>query len=544
MMDAVLTGVHRVHLCVDPLEEPSVVNQRRRGRPPGLVSDTSPTDSPLLHADVRAGWLLRSWRLHLLPHSNARSFAATLTRIGPSADASRVSRWETGRLPAPFAVIAAYEEALDLPRGALVALAMVMRKLSHPRGDLSQILDSRHVTPARFQTALDLAVDGAPHGGDWLDIASFVATHPDQAILPTSVWRDLLGRLLHELSLSVGAAYATRSQAALLLTLHERARHALVASVGEHVTGNRSLVVADAIALLQQVEDPRAGDLVIRLLDHPDAATRNGAIYATAAKLSRGHFQPAQLAGLERTVVGLARRHGLDTGGLFGRLADIVEVLPVDSRERVRRAAPHVVPRSPLSAPAEQARSFLPRMARSVARPHGEDEEPMLERLVEEALAHKVAERRFQAALGIALSPYRRRVARGAADLLSEQLEGDLVLAERALVLLTLVATESERGLLRSIAEDGSSPFQAGALLALAHIPPSGVPAEADLRALKAPAAADEQVLRSSIYYAGMVGDATLKGLAEDSGAPEWARAAARWWLREGPAIHEQPPVV
>ena len=62
-----------------------------------------------IDADIRAGWLLRSWRLALAPESNARSFAATLTMLGRSADASRVSRWETGRLSAPFDVIAAYE---------------------------------------------------------------------------------------------------------------------------------------------------------------------------------------------------------------------------------------------------------------------------------------------------------------------------------------------------------------------------------------------------------------------------------------------------
>lgn len=525
-----------------------VANPRRRGRPPGQVSDTSPSDSPVLAADVRTGWLLRSWRLRLAPESNARSFAERLACLGRSADASRVSRWETGRLPVPFDIIAAYEEALDLPHGCLVALAMVTRKIARPRGDLSGVLDPRHVSAERFQVALDVAVDGRPGGGDWLDIGSFVATHPHRVILPTSVWRRLVQRLVHELTFSVGAAYATRSQAALLLTLHDIARIALVTAVGEHVTGSPALVVADAIALLEQIEDRRAGDLLIRLLEHPQEATRNGAIFAAAAKVSHGQFDTDQLAALERTLIALARRHGLDSGGLFGRIADIVEVLPPDAAERVRRAAPQVpAMRPPAPTAPTPPRSSVVRLARRVARADGEPEEPMLERLVEEALSHKAAERRFQAALSMALSPYRARVARGAAsalrDLLRHDPPPDPYLAERLVMLLTLVATPAEHELMRTLAEERSGPHVPGALLALAHIPPSDVPGRVDLWALTSPGAADQAALRASLYYAGMTGDRLLEEVQHDHRHPEWVRVAASWWLHEGPAIHEHPPI-
>ena len=520
-------------------------DQRRRGRPPGLVADPTPSDSPELDADVRAGWLLRSWRLALAPESNARSFAATLTMLGRSADASRVSRWETGRLVAPFDVIAAYEEALGVPRGALVALTILTRKLSHPRGDLAEVLDPRHVDVHRYQVALDVAVDDHPSGGDWLDIASFVATHPEQAVLPTSVWRQLAGRLVHELGIAVGAAYATRSQAALLLSLHERARHAIVVAVGERVTENDSRIVSDAISLLQQMSDRRAGNLVIRLLGDPEEATRNAAIWAAAAKLSRGHFDADQLADLERSVVALARRHGLDTGGLFGRLSDLLEVLPPEIAERVRRAAPHLPAQAARpTTPTTRPRSLVAGMARSIARPEGQPEEPMLERLVEEVLTHKVAERRFQAALSITLSPYRARVARGAARLLREGSPSDPVLAERVLVLLTAVATDAERETMRAFAEDPSSPHHLGALVALAHIPPSGVRVPVDLWPLRSPGEVEPETLRAAVYYAGMTGDPVLEQLVDDPGQEPWVRSAARWWLREGPAIHEQPPLV
>jgi hypothetical protein len=83
-----------------------------------------------------------------------------------------------------------------------------------------------------------------------------------------------------------------------------------------------------------------------------------------------------------------------------------------------------------------------------------------------------------------------------------------------------------------------------GALLTLAHIPPSGVPAGVDLWALASPGAADEATVRASIYNAGMTGDPVLKQVRDDLRHPEWARMAAAWWLREGPGIHEQPPIV
>ncbi|HSE09374.1 MAG TPA: hypothetical protein VLB29_11975 [Nocardioidaceae bacterium] len=522
-----------------------MANQRRRGRPPGLVTDLTPVDSLALDSDLRIGWLLRSWRLSLAPESNARSFAVTLTNVGRSADASRVSRWETGRLPVPFDLIAAYEEALGLPRGALVALAMTTRKLSRPSAELKDVLDPRHVDVHRFQEALDVALDGRPSGGDWLDIASYVATHADHTVLPTAVWRDLVGRLVHELGISVGAAYATRNQAALLLSLHHRAGREIVACVGQRVTGSESRIVADAILLLHHTEDPRAGDLVIRLLDHADEAIRNAAIFVAGAKLSSGHFDSDQLAALERTVVTLAHRRGLGVGGLFGGLTDLVELLPAEAADRVRRGAS--VPAGPRPRPpaqATQARVVFARVARAVARPDDQPEEPMLERLVEEVLTHKVAERRLQAALSIAMSPYRTQVAGGAARLLHDGPEVDSALQNRLVMLLTVVATEAERGLLRDLAEDRSSPHHRGALVALAHIPPSGVPEPVDLWPLDSPDEVDPETLRVAVYNAGMTGHPVLARLADDPRQEDWVRVAARWWLREGPAIHEPAPLL
>jgi len=168
----------------------------------------------------------------------------------------------------------------------------------------------------------------------------------------------------------------------------------------------------------------------------------------------------------------------------------------------------------------------------------------MLERLVEEVLSHKIAERRLQAALSIALSPFRARVARGAARLLVEGVPGEPVVEERLVVLLTAVATEAERETLRGFAEDPASPHHLGAFVALAHIPPSGVPTSVDLWPLRSPGELEPETVRAAVYYAGMTGDAVLEQLAHDPRQEPWVRTAAGWWLREGPAIHEQPPLL
>ncbi|MGH3332728.1 MAG: hypothetical protein ACRDPJ_15625, partial [Nocardioidaceae bacterium] len=188
--------------------------QQRRGRRPARVVDPTPTDGTKLDGDARIGWLLRSSRMHLLPDTSARSFAKTLVEVGCSADASRVSRWETGRIPAPVDVVAAYERALGLPPGGLVALTILTRKLADPDARAAMILETHNVSAARAEKALDAIVDGDPTGEDWLEFSSYVACHPEQLLLPVSLWRTMASRLVKELGLSLGTAYATRNEAA------------------------------------------------------------------------------------------------------------------------------------------------------------------------------------------------------------------------------------------------------------------------------------------------------------------------------------------
>ncbi|MGZ4495581.1 MAG: hypothetical protein ACXVWU_12830, partial [Nocardioides sp.] len=104
--------------------------QARRGRPPGPVTDLPAPEGYHHNPETRIGWLLRGWRLAKLPGSNARHFAELLNGRGVSADASRVSRWETGMFPAPIEVVEAYEDLLDLPAGGILGATTFQRRLA------------------------------------------------------------------------------------------------------------------------------------------------------------------------------------------------------------------------------------------------------------------------------------------------------------------------------------------------------------------------------------------------------------------------------
>lgn len=516
--------------------------QARRGRPPGRLIDPTPPDGTDFDGEIRAGWLLRSWRTHILPGSSTKHFARLLVREGCSADASRVSRWETGRIPAPLDVVAGYERVLDLGSGGLVALTIITRKLADPTASLATILETHRVSPARYERALDAIVDGRPSGEEWLEFASFVACHPERALLPVSLWLTVTTRLVHELALAVGTAYITRNEAALALGEHPRARQALVRSVGQYVTRSESLLAGDAIALLETIADRSAGDLVLDLLEEPPGATRSGAARSASVKLVRDQFDEAQLERLEGIVTRWVEEGALEPGEACTRTADLVAALPEDMSRRIGRTIQFAPRLAAVKEVVDPGR--IPAAATRLSPVVARVDDPMVVRLVEEALFHGHAERRFHASFCLTLSPFRGPVAAGAAEAIEGALFGsgdDAALVERLLVLMTFVATDAQRELLRRVAEGPQASLRPPALTALAHLP---FPAQGRPPALRGMmyglGRGEDSTVRSALYCAGMTGDPALDDVAGDDAAPPWVRRTADWWSREGPAIHEK----
>ncbi len=515
----------------------------RRGRPPGRVNDLPPPEGYSHHPETRVGWLLRGWRLERVPDSSARSFAELLRGQGVSADASRVSRWETGQLPAPVEVLTAYESVLRLAPGGMLGVTAFQRRVASG-GEPSGVGDPpERIRPRQLQRVLDVVVDGAPTGRDWLELGMTASSLGERLVLPRSVWARIAARLVSDVGRSVANAYVTRAECATLLTTHPSSRRALVLAVGEQVTTPGNFLLTDPMSILQEVDGAQANDLVLRLLEQPRPALRNAAAWAAATKVVRGHFGAEELTRLEQVLARIAAEQGLEDASGVSRLVDVAAVLPEESRTRILRARRGTGDQPPGRHPVEALdRAVLARVVAEVTRAAAGDD-PMARSLVGLALGHEQAERRFLAAFTLQVSHLRAQVAAACADQVTRHLAADTDLGTelvyRLLVVLSIVAGEPERGLLSGIAVGPDPRLQPLALTCLAHLPPptAALPGLADLVV-----GAGDDVARSALYCAGMTADPRLEDVVADDSVVDWRRHAATWWLRHGAAIHEPPP--
>ncbi|HSV40101.1 MAG TPA: hypothetical protein VLI04_15180 [Nocardioidaceae bacterium] len=293
-------------------------------------------------------------------------------------------------------------------------------------------------SPARLQHALDTVFDSEATGASWLDLATQVAAKPESVTLPGSVWRSLTVQLVRELPRSLDHAYLARAEAVNLLARHPVASPRLAEAITEYATrdSDEAVVAARVTALLQRYGARAAGST----------------------------------AGLHDAVHALAE-------------PDLARLLAFGAA--TERIEPE--PAQPLS------------WARRVIEGRGDSEDPILDRLVSEALFHSSYSHRFYAAFTLALSPSRTGVAAGAAA----QLESaPPFVAQRLADLLGFVCTEAERALVHRLVTHRSPDLSVAAL-----------------------------------HYAGLTADSALHAEAADPGLPESRRFLAQWWLAEGSAL-------
>lgn len=516
----------------------------RRGRPPAPVTDLPPPDGYTHNPETRIGWLLRGWRLVRLPGSNARKFADLLVERGVSADASRVSRWETGMVPAPIEVVEAYEDILGLPAGGLLGATTYQRRMASGRRDQPIGYGPDRVRAERVEQVLDVVHDGEPTGRDWFELGMTASTLREQLVLPRSVWRRITARLVTEVGRSVGNAYIARLEGAILFTGHPGASRALVHAIGEHVTSPDNLLLTDPMSLLQEIEAPQANDLVLRLLEQPTPLVRNGAAWACASKVVRGHFSPAELLRLEATVAHAVQQQGYDEDGTFSRLRDLVEVLPGPARERVLGLAErHGVRRYDVPDRDTQPTDVARAIVQAAGARRGSDD-PMYVRLVERAIWDDHAEMRFLSAFTLKVSARHEEAAVNCAEHVRRHVDGEVPLdretLHRLMMILSILGEEPQRDLLLRLAHAPDVQLQPMAIHCLGHLPDTarlGVPGLREI-------VHDDHdpVARAALYCAGMTGDPLLAEAADDLRLADWKRRAARWWLKQDGAIHEPPP--
>jgi hypothetical protein len=526
-------------------------SSRRRGRPYRFPEDSSPLSRVHGGVDQRVAWLLGSSRIHGSDTAMAHrdQFVAALKDLGIAADQARVSRWESGSQRVPDRVVAAYEEVLGLAPSHLSAAINGLRRSLEPDSDKAEIVTT---DPSRLHEDLDRLfahVDAEePHGSRWLQLTSYLATHP-QIYMRDKSWKQLADSLILELGRSVGAAYYRRYEALRTLIRHPGAQRHVVKAIGKFVTDPAAQVVMHPLTLLQEVDHHKAGDLATRLLTTESGMLQQGAAWVTAAKVARRHYDDNSLKQLEAAVIMLL---GAGPSSLPDvDLLDVAARLPEEARKRIMlamrdtavQARFEVLVRTGEILPQDVTRHVASRVAEAAQAatppPYRIEPDMMLHRLVREALFHGHQERRHRAAVLLSVSPYSAGVAAACAHTIDHS---DEVVALQAAMLLRYMATELQRDDLRRwAADDARLEVRGAALLTLGRLP-QGIGADDEsviLQALESSTKRPTQ--RASLYALGMGGSSALKDLKGNGG--DFQRRAAHWWLRTGSAIHESATI-
>jgi HEAT repeat protein len=520
---------------------------RRRGRPQRLPEDPHTLASGVVGCDQRVAWMLGAARTLGPDPELARrdGFIARLKADGIPVDASRVSRWESGLQPLPGRVMATYEDVLGLTEGSLVAVAAGLRRSfgTGPTPRENGVRD-RDLTDQELSRLIDIADSGAATGAQWLELADHFSRF-DRVFLRESDWTSLCRRLVTELGSAVGPGYVRRYEAAAAFIRQQNARRHLILAVGQFVTDPDAQVVAPVLNLLSEVPDPAAAALTLRMLsaDSDNKYLRRAASSVAAVKLARGHFDDSALPRLESHVVGALRRGE----SLDGRLDsfDLAVRLPDESWDRVHgalrtRRAHALVDLARAGdemIPAARAASVVADLAPAVqADTHShlpQEPDMMLRRLLREALFHSHKPRRHHAALLIAATPYAHATARHCLRLAADP--NDLI-AARAWTVLMRVGDGGQRpDVLRHACEDKRPSVRARALVNVGL----GGALEPDEASRLAGQYGESRTLErhATLFALGMAGAPQLAALAESEDSD--TRRGARWWLAQGPAIHD-----
>ena len=524
---------------------------RRRGRPQRLPDDPHPLSSGVVGCDQRIAWLLTVARVLGPDPDLARrdGFIAALRERGVPADASRVSRWESGLQQLPLRVAATYEEVLGLTEGSLVSVAAGLRR-SFGTGPTPRenVLRDSELTEPELNRLLDRTASGGATGADWLQLADHFSRF-ERVFLREADWTSLCRALVDELGVAAGPAYVRRYEAAASFIRHANARRHLIMAIGRFVTDPDTQVVAPVLNLLSEVPDPAAAALTLRMLsaDTDNKYLRRAASSVAATKLARGHFDEAALPRLESHVVGALRRGE----SLDGRLDsfDLAVRLPEDSWERVHgalrtRRAHQLVSQArtgdemiPSARAASVVAELAPAVQADTASHHPQEPDLMLRRLLREALFHSHKPRRHHAALLIAASPYRTSAARHLLRLAGD--ENDLLAARAWTVLMRVGDGEERERVVETACAEQRPSVRARALVNVGL----GGPLTPDQSQAIADRYDGAKALErhATLFALGMAGAPELKVLAE-SEDPETQRGA-RWWLGQGTAIHDSDVV-
>ncbi|PJJ47838.1 hypothetical protein CLV56_4097 [Mumia flava] len=475
----------------------------------------------------RVGWLLRQWRTVAggAELRRLQPFAALLTEQGHRADASRVSRWESGRLRVPVPVIESYESLLGIERATLVALA---EGVARSFGERVPARDTEPSGPATYAEARELVLAADARGADWFEWAGWVTQTPKR--LPEGALDDveaLAPRLVSESARAVGIGYGTRFEALRRLIDVPDLRTVVMRAVGAHVIASDAQATLAPIMLIADVHAEKAVDTLITLLTQPSAQMQLGAVWGLRRKLVRLEVSPRALAALEAQLAQMLF-DATDEATLI-RAANLIDVMPPAVAERLRRVRPALFAgrsRGPASSAANRAAAHATAIRAVAARIEaisGRDLDAVGRAIVEDAYHADDHDLRHQSALILSRSPFAPAIA----EVLIEQTHPPRA-ADGATSLMPYLAGKPERDALVARLQRPDVDARP-TLIALAHTGGGPVPGNADFLS-----ATDVGVRKAALYLAGMQQDPLLRKLVKDPDADAAQRAGACWWLEHG----------
>lgn len=524
--------------------------KKRRGRPPQMPDDLTSMDEGYYDPWARTAWLLVTCRSlgRETAYADRSVFVEALRDAGVTVDLSRLSRWESGQHPITFKAMRGYETVLGLPDGALIAANRQLVRDSDPAGkgpERVSFADRAETAPdALIMRLIDQATASSKPmtGGDWLTLVTELE-HFELVLLPARQWTLLCERLVQELARTTGVDQLRRFEALSTLITHRVGQRHVLHALGAWLTDEHVQVVTPLLSLLQQLEDPAASDLVLKLLDADSKALSLGAVQVAAAKVARGHFDRIYLAKLEQQAIrGLlvpAYKRGAD-------LLDLLTHLPDDSFARVARTLKDGPLRTRVLTARETkdlgGKDASRRLSRDVATQvqmmtpavYTAEPDQLLQRLVRESLFHVSGNRRRLATYTLGLSPYAPAVADCFIQLTDPDRE---LLAERAWEAVWALGHGSRRDDVVSLVDTDHAWVQRRALISLARSP-QRLSSQEQERIKVATRHKNASVRRAALYATGLQAPHHLPNPLETKASPD--APVVTWWRRVGPAIRDR----
>ena len=538
-----MTTVHEEKRPASSAPASAPVAARRRGRPYRLPSDPTPITEVVPGIGHRLAWLLGASRIYASDPLLARraTFIKALQDVGTTADTTRLSRWESGRVPVPVSVVRAYETVLGLPPGQLVIGASGLMRCADrtsPRPETAQ--EDPTQAHLKLDELFEKVLAGRAPGHVWLELCDHLTRQEHLYLLPDT-WRQISDLLASELGCSSGLAYFARFEALRMLVANPTSRRHAVKAIGAAVTHPATVFMIHPLVLLQEVEDGQAWDLLARLLQGTPSTLRSGAAWAVAGKVARGDFAGPDLEGLEAIVLDLLRR----SRTLLERLdaLTVARALPQESAARLglesldqdTRTALELAHRKAETRDAHGARAVSSKIAETAQNTTtidylvGPDE--MLHRQVREAIFHVDHGRRHQAALLLAASPYRSQLGDPLLGLAARNDEGTAVVATSALF---HIADAGQRAALLEIGLNDRRPtLRATSLMSLGQVIGELSADEGDRLRGVVTQPGPAPLRQAALHVLGMGSAECLGELATDGPHAE----AARWWLGSRPIV-------